>query len=965
MRRTPVSVLLSATLVLTACGEHTATTGPTAHVPGEAVMAESSAPCPTARTVVADIVALFARNAQAAALARYTAAVAVVGARPPVLHSPLAHKLVLDLISFVLQQYWAGKLNGGFSSTTQQEVVQLVNGLLCWVGLPQNFTLANLSSDGASAVLTPSTPDTTVVTGSKQAGVEVDSGTVTQPVLVTIQRLPDSPGPLLTQLDQYPIYYQFTVTPDTGSLALPVTIGVCLASSATPPDPTRLRVAHNVAPDTMGSIEILPLAPAPFLDCTNADVIGLRSSNALFNLALQGWRAARSALGQLFSPERLMAASSGVGGTAKNFSPFGLVDTLLVMAPNAPTSQELPLGAPVPALPSVSVTTPTGHAFPHLPVSFAVTAGGGSLTGASTSTDTSGIATVGSWTLGSAAGLNTVTATGTPPVLHSGILGNGQAFNVTTLPPSQLAFQVQPSNAIAGATVAPSVQVALEDKDGHVVTTASGTVTLALTGSPAGVTLTGGAATTLVNGVATFSGLNVDKAGTYTLTPSTSVSGVTTTPSSASFTISAGTPTQLAWTQQPTNVTAGSPISPAVTLSVEDANGNVVTTAAGSVTLGLTGTPVGVTLSGGGAATLVNGVATFNALSINKVGTYTLTPTTSVSGVTTLPASASFTVSAGAPSQLTWSQQPSNIMAGSTMSPAVTVTVQDAYGNVATTAIGSVTLGLTGSPTGVTLSGGGAATLANGVATFGALSVDKVGTYTFTPSTSVSGVTVLPASGSFTVSPGAPSQLVWTQQPSSILAGSTMSPAVTVTVEDAQGNVVTSSAAAVSVALSPSGTLGGASTVNAVGGVATFSSLTVTTAGTGYTLVATSTLLPSSVSAPFSVTSGAAAAIVIAAGNNQKATEGSAVAIRPSVRVTDAYGNPVAGVTVTFAPKKGCGSVTGAVQTTDATGTATVGSWTIAEGTNYLVATASASGVAGNPVTFVATGTEQHRSGDH
>ncbi|HXY19256.1 MAG TPA: hypothetical protein VEH83_04610 [Gemmatimonadales bacterium] len=859
MRRTPLGVLLCATVLLASCGEQAtrslAPSVPAAALPGARADAIATATCPTARSLAADVVALFATNDRVAAAASLSAAMVVVGTTP-VLHSPVAQKFVLGFISFVLKKYWAGQLNGGFSSTTQQEVVNLVNGLLCWVGLPQNFTLASLSSDGTAAVLTPSTPDTTVVTGSKTAGLKVDSGSVTQPVLVTIQRLPDSPGPLLTQLDQYPIFYQFTVTPDTGSFTLPVTVGLCLANGVTPPDPTRLRVAHNVAPDTMGSIEILPLVPAPFVDCTNANLIGLRSSNPLANLAFGGLRAARSALAVLFSPERLMAATGGVGGTVKNFSPFGLVDTLVAMTPNSPTSQSGPIGTAVQA-PSVRLTTPAGHHYSGIAVSFAVTAGGGSLTGGSATTDTTGVATAGSWALGTTPGANTATATATPPYSRSGILNNPTTFSATALGPTQLAFKVPPSNVVAGATMAPAVQVAVEDQNGDVITAASGTISLSLTGSPAGVTLTGGAAATITNGLATFSGLSVNKAGTYTLTPSTTVAGVTTLPASGSFTVSAGTPTQLVWTQSPSNVAAGSPVSPAVTVTVEDANNNVVTTASGTITLGLTGSPAGVTLTGGGAATITNGVATFAALSVNRVGTYTLTPSTSVSGVTTLP-----------------------------------------------------------------------------------------------------------VSGSFMVSPGTPSQLQWTQQPSSITAGATMSPAVVLTVLDGQGNTVTSYTGAVSLAASQAGvSLGGTTGVNAAGGVATFSNLTVATAGTGYTLVATGASLTSAPSAPFNVTNGAAAAIAIAAGNNQTAPEGTAVAIPPSVRVTDAYGNPVPGVTVTFTPKTGCGSVTGGVQTTSATGTATVGSWKIAEGTNYLVATASASGVAGNPVTFVATGTEQHRSG--
>jgi hypothetical protein len=858
MRRTPLGVLLSLTIVLAGCGEQArnslAPNAATAIAPGaRADDVAPPPPCPSVSTVVHEILALFLQGDQGEAMRRWAASALVLGATPPVVHTPLGRKLVFNLISFILKQYFAGKLNGGFSLSTQNQVVTLVNGLLCWLGLPQNFTLSSLGSDGAAAVVSPTTPDTTIVTGSKQAGAQVDSGSVTQPVLLTIRRLPDTPGPLLTQLDQYPIYYQFTVTPDTGSFTLPVTVGVCLANNVSPPPPdtTRLRVAHNVAPDTMGSIEILPLVPAPFLDCTNATIIGLRSANPLVNLALGAWRTTRSALTSLFSPEPLMAAATGgVGGTVKNFSPFGLVDTLVVMTPNSPASQQAPIGSAVQA-PSVRLTTPAGHHYSGLAVSFALTAGGGTLTGLSATTDTTGIATSGSWTLGLTPGPNTVTATATPPHTHSGILNNPTTFSATALGPTQLVFKIQPSTVMAASAISPAVQVAVEDQNGDVVTAASGTISLSLTGLPAGATLTGGGAATITNGIATFSGLSVNKAGTYTLTPSTGVSGVTTLPASASFTVSPGVPSQLVWMQQPTNAMAGSPISPTVTVAVEDVNSNVVTTASGTITLNLTGSPAGVTLTGGGAATITNGVATFAGLSVNRVGTYTLTPSTSLSALVT------------------------------------------------------------------------------------------------------------PASASFTVSPGTPSQLVWTQQPSSITAGATMSPAVKVTVQDGQGNTVTSFAGSISLALSQAGaTLGGTTSVNASGGVATFGNLTVTKAGTGYTLVATGASLASSASTPFNVTAGPAAKIAIVAGNNQTAPEERPTPIRPSVRVTDAYGNGVAGVTVTFAVVNHHGTVTGALQVTDATGTATVGSWSMEDGTSYLLATATGTGITGNPVKFTGFGTE-------
>jgi len=96
--------------------------------------------------------------------------------------------------------------------------------------------------------------------------------------------------------------------------------------------------------------------------------------------------------------------------------------------------------------------------------------------------------------------------------------------------------------------------------------------------------------------------------------------------------------------------------------------------------------------------------------------------------------------------------------------------------------------------------------------------------------------------------------------------------------------------------------------------------------------------------------------IALKAGDNQSASVGAAVAIAPSVRVTDAKSKPVAGVSVTFAVATGGGSVTDASAMTDASGVATVGSWKlgIAAGTNTMTATST--GLTGSPVTFTATG---------
>src|SRR5204862_6165796 len=90
---------------------------------------------------------------------------------------------------------------------------------------------------------------------------------------------------------------------------------------------------------------------------------------------------------------------------------------------------------------------------------------------------------------------------------------------------------------------------------------------------------------------------------------------------------------------------------------------------------------------------------------------------------------------------------------------------------------------------------------------------------------------------------------------------------------------------------------------------------------------------------------------------SQTATVGTAVSTPPPVIVKDANGNPVAQVAVTFAVAPGNGTITGGSQTTNASGVATVGSWTLSAtaGPNTLTATSAC--LTGSPVTFSAAGT--------
>src|SRR5437879_7156617 len=89
----------------------------------------------------------------------------------------------------------------------------------------------------------------------------------------------------------------------------------------------------------------------------------------------------------------------------------------------------------------------------------------------------------------------------------------------------------------------------------------------------------------------------------------------------------------------------------------------------------------------------------------------------------------------------------------------------------------------------------------------------------------------------------------------------------------------------------------------------------------------------------------------------QPSRAGTAVPIPRSVLVTDEFGNAVAGVAVTFAVAPGNGTITGGSQTTNASGVATVGSWTLSPTAGQNTLTASSGTLSASPVTFSATGT--------
>ncbi|MGD8700174.1 MAG: Ig-like domain-containing protein, partial [Gemmatimonadales bacterium] len=175
-------------------------------------------------------------------------------------------------------------------------------------------------------------------------------------------------------------------------------------------------------------------------------------------------------------------------------------------------------------------------------------------------------------------------------------------------------------------------------------------------------------------------------------------------------------------------------------------------------------------------------------------------------------------------------------------------------------------------------------------------------------------------------------------------------PVPTVRVTDEYGNGVGEIPVTFEV-ISGGGSITGANPTTDTGGRAAVGSWTLGPDPGTNELTATVSGLPT---VTFTATGvGGAANIEKVAGDGQSATVATAVAEPPTVRLTDAGGNPVAGQDVTFLVQSGGGSTTENVATSDADGLAAVGSWTLGTAAVTNTLTAQTEGLA--PVTFTAT----------
>ncbi|WNG38694.1 S8 family serine peptidase [Archangium violaceum] len=651
------------------------------------------------------------------------------------------------------------------------------------------------------------------------------------------------------------VAYKVTGLPDVAQVGKPVSFGVS-------------------AVDAVGLVATSYTGTASF---TSSDSAATLPASAAFTAGVASGLSATFNKGGAQSITATDAAAPSITGTGSTF-----VTTATGLAFSVQPSNAL-AGAPFSPAVKVNVVDKDGNlvttgAF-NVTIAIANNAGSGTLSGTTTATTSAGVATF------SNLSINKV---GTGYTLKASISGlaeaTSSAFNITPAAASKLAFVTQPSTTVVGSPITPAVKVAIQDAFGN-ATTSTANVTIALgSGSPSGSTLSGTTTVAAVGGVATFSDLSINKVSTgHTLVAS---SGTLTSATSATFAATPGAPYRARITQQPSNnVVAGSPITPAVQVSLFDKDGNLATQSTDSVTVSLGNNPGGANLGGTTTASAVAGVATFSDLTVSRPGiNYTLTA--GASGIYS-DTSVGFNVSAGEASRLVFTSTPAdNTAVGSAFT--VRVAVQDSAGNIISGATPEVTLSLDNAA-GATLGGTTTVTASGGVATFSGLSVDKVGTG-YALKANAAGLE--PAtSPTFNIVPNASEtgRLVFRGTLNNAAAGASLG-SVEVELQDSRGNVLTGSNALVILSLGTNptgGALLGTAAASAVNGVATFEGLTLRTAGTGYTLVATAQGFTGATSAAFDVTSGSAVSFSLALPASLPVNQ----EISLSAKAFDAYGN--------------------------------------------------------------------------
>ena len=477
----------------------------------------------------------------------------------------------------------------------------------------------------------------------------------------------------------------------------------------------------------------------------------------------------------------------------------------------AGNNQSATVGAPLATAPSVIARDAFNNPVAGVAVAFAAATGGGSVTGGSQLTDANGVATVGIWTMGTGAGVNTLTAT------SAGLAGSPIVFTATALPGAPAAYNVLMGVAapVAGSTVTVTAQ--LVDSFGNAVPTAGHVVTWSASGPPGSFGTP--TSSTDASGKASVQFTTAVLVGNASVT-ARDAGGLTGT--SATFASVAGPVSVARSTVQPSAavLAADGTSRTTITVQLRDANGNALSTSGGTVVITAT-------------------AGTLSATTDNHDGTYVATLTApNTPGPATLGATLNGVALANAALNFVPSTPTQYVVTSSTASPiagtAVTITAQLANVSggpvqIAGRVVAWQKIGLGGS-----FATAQSTTNASGIATVSFTTGVTAGVYQVTAidNASVSG------SLQFSSIAGPPARYVVTASSSSPVAGASV--AVTAQLTDVNGNAVASSGRTVtwSVTGESGGAFNPATSQTLASGAALTSYTTGTSIGTPYTLTA-------------------------------------------------------------------------------------------------------------------------------
>ena len=237
-----------------------------------------------------------------------------------------------------------------------------------------------------------------------------------------------------------------------------------------------------------------------------------------------------------------------------------------------------------------------------------------------------------------------------------------------------------------------------------------------------------------------------------------------------------------------------------------------------------------------GTGTVISATATQLTITLNtppSVGNLTAVVTSngSSSGSPVQVAS----VVAGPATQATLTTLAAGSASGSAFTTQPIVTIQDALGNTVTNSNASVTMAVSGGDNKATTVGTVTINAVNGVANFSGVGISGTAGTAYTLTFASNGLTS--ATQSITPTFGAATQATLSTPAAGSSSGSAFTTQPIITIQDAFGNTVTNSTAAVTMTVSGNGSTVGTATINAVAGVATFTNVGISgTAGTPYTL---------------------------------------------------------------------------------------------------------------------------------